>query len=164
MQNANIQPQLCRPTISLQVQSVLTVLRAHRVVFCGTLVEKCGHITVCMALLVCVLSIVSQCIHWAIPTSSRFLLIETCFLIAIHIHCSSIVVSSSAHTPVDIIFCHCVGRYMFNDNGVQHGSTLLRDRWKTLNVDFCFKLSKKNHHWLCLMVVLTVSLFVLRRL
>ena len=31
MQNTNIQPQLCRPTISLQVQSVLTVLRAHRV-------------------------------------------------------------------------------------------------------------------------------------
>ena len=31
MQNANIQPQLCRLIISLQVQSVLTVLRAHRV-------------------------------------------------------------------------------------------------------------------------------------
>ena len=31
MQNANMQLQLCRPTISLQVQSVLTVLRAHRV-------------------------------------------------------------------------------------------------------------------------------------
>ena len=42
---------------------------------------ECIRITVCMALLVCVL--VSQCIQWAVPTTARFLFrnhfMETCF-------------------------------------------------------------------------------------
>ena len=34
---------------------------------------------------------------------------------------------------------------MLNDeNGVYYGSTLISDHWKTLNVDFCFKLGIKE--------------------
>ena len=41
-----------------------------------------------------------------------------------------------AHTSV--VFRHYMGRNMLNENGVQHGSTLLIDCQKMLNVDYSF--------------------------
>ena len=57
---------------------------------------------------------------------------------------------------------------MLNENGIQHGtcSTLLRDCWNTLNVDYSFTKHKRiilGEIFSWSMADLTVSLLALRR-
>ena len=43
----------------------------------------------------------------------------------------------------DLLY-HCVSGSMFNENGVQQGSTLDRNHWKMFNIKYIFPSNKTN--------------------
>ena len=85
------------------------------------------HITVCMSLFICVLC---QPVHsltlYISQISFRNIFMETCFcsfLIVIHTlqqHCSTIIIFLPTYQQLQL-FCHYMGSYMLNKNGVQQG-------------------------------------------
>ena len=56
--------------------------------------------------------------------------------------CKSSTISSAHGSMVTELLHHFVGNSMLNENGIQHGITLLKDSLNMLNVDYNFELKR----------------------